>query len=128
MTGSRSSYVFARRAIDEIDEFSSETETPKYIKVFIQQEITEARRFLRTLRDEVHGAKSSLSQVNAMIGEMEAMNDPNKYFDSLMCLRDSRRKGNDKLLLLNESIAGVKEDISTLEGHLEIMDAAINSE
>ncbi|GJV90071.1 hypothetical protein Tco_1534009 [Tanacetum coccineum] len=98
MEGSGYSQVVARRAIDEITEFSGETETLKYMKV------------------------------SAMIAEMEAMNDPNEYFDSLICLRDSRRMGNDKLLLLNESIVGVEEEISTLEAHLEIMDAAINSE
>ncbi|GJX12308.1 hypothetical protein Tco_0204066 [Tanacetum coccineum] len=104
--GSGSFHVVARRAIDEIVEFSGETKTPKYMK----------------------GARSSLSHVNAMIVEMEAMNDPDEYLDSLMCLRDSRRMGNDKLLLLNESIVGVEEEISTLEAHLEIIDAAINSE
>ncbi|GJV44200.1 hypothetical protein Tco_1428736 [Tanacetum coccineum] len=97
--GFGSSHGVARRAIDEIVEFSGETETPKYMKVFIQQEIAEAK----------------------------SMNDLDEYFDSLMCLRDSRRMWNDKLLL-NESIDGVEEQISTLEARLEIMDVAINSE
>ncbi|GJW57374.1 hypothetical protein Tco_0104105 [Tanacetum coccineum] len=96
--GSGSSHVVTRHAIDEIAKFSGETETPKYMKV------------------------------NAMIVKMEAMNDPDEYFDSLMCLRDSKRMGNDQLLLLNGSIAGFKEEISTLEAHLEIIYTAINSE
>ncbi|GJV66232.1 hypothetical protein Tco_1477060 [Tanacetum coccineum] len=96
MAGSGSSHVVAKRAIDEIVEFSGETETPKSMKV------------------------------NVMIVDMEAMNDPDEYLDSLMCLKDSRRMGNDKLLLLNESIAGVEEEISTLEAHLEIIDCAVN--
>nr|GEU37961.1 hypothetical protein [Tanacetum cinerariifolium] len=90
MAGSRSFNIVARSAIDEITEFSGETETLKYMKV------------------------------NAMIIDMEAMNDLNKYFDSLMCLRDSKRMGNDKLLL-NESIVGVEDEISTLESHSEII-------
>nr|GEW09473.1 hypothetical protein [Tanacetum cinerariifolium] len=93
------SNVVARRAIDEIAEFSGETETSKYIKVFILQEIVESRRFIRTLCNEAQGAKSSLAQVNAMIAEMEAMNS-----------------------------LDAEEEITTLEAHLEIMDAAINSE
>nr|GEX18882.1 hypothetical protein [Tanacetum cinerariifolium] len=59
---------------------------------------------------------------------IEAMNDPDEYFDSLLCLRDSRRMGNEKLMGLNERIIAAKEEISTLESHLEIMDAAINFE
>ncbi|GKE49141.1 hypothetical protein Tco_1480399 [Tanacetum coccineum] len=103
MAGSGPSHVVARRAIDEIAKFSGETKTPKYMKVFILQEIAEAR-------------------------QMEAMNDSNECFDSLMCLRDSRRMGNGKLIGLNESIIVAEEEISTLEAHLEITDAAINSE
>ncbi|GKC03673.1 hypothetical protein Tco_0995283 [Tanacetum coccineum] len=57
--GSGSSHVVTRHEIDEIVEFSGETETPKYMKVFIQQEIAEARK-------------------------MEAMNDLDEYFDSLI--------------------------------------------
>nr|GFA48918.1 hypothetical protein [Tanacetum cinerariifolium] len=49
---SGSSNVVARRAIDEISECCDETETPKYMKV------------------------------NAMIAEMEAMDDPLEYADS----------------------------------------------
>ncbi|GKD64708.1 hypothetical protein Tco_1306816 [Tanacetum coccineum] len=60
--------------------------------------------------------------------EMEAMDDQEEYYDSLLCLRYSRRMGNDKLIGLNERIAEAEEEISTLEAHLEIMDAAIKSE
>ncbi|GJS94914.1 hypothetical protein Tco_0801882 [Tanacetum coccineum] len=103
MAASGPSHVVVRCAIDEIAEFSGETEMPKYMKVFILQEIAKAR-------------------------QMEAMNDPDEYFDSLMDLGDSRRIGNEKPMGLNERIAKAEEEISTLEAHLEIMDAAINSE
>nr|GEX87721.1 hypothetical protein [Tanacetum cinerariifolium] len=69
------------------------------MKVFILQEIAEARRFIR-----------------------------DEYYDSLRCLRDSYRIGEDKLRGLNETVDVVKEEISTLESHIEIMDAAINFE
>nr|GEW42473.1 hypothetical protein [Tanacetum cinerariifolium]GEW87272.1 hypothetical protein [Tanacetum cinerariifolium] len=118
MTAARPSNVVTRRAIDEIAEFSGETETPKYIKVFILQEIAEAKRFIKTLRDEAHGARSFLAHVNAIIVDIEAMDDHEEYFDSLMCLKDSRKIGNDKLMGLNERIAKAKEEISTLEAHL----------
>nr|GEV54371.1 hypothetical protein [Tanacetum cinerariifolium]GEW26656.1 hypothetical protein [Tanacetum cinerariifolium] len=98
MAGFRPSNVVARRAIDEMAKFSAQ------------------------------GARSSLAQVNAMIAEMEAMNDPEEYFDILMCLRDSKRMWNERLMGLNESIAAAEEEINTLEAYLEIMDAAINPE
>nr|GEU74480.1 hypothetical protein [Tanacetum cinerariifolium] len=79
------------RAIDEIPECCGVTETPKYIKFFIFQEITKCRRLIRVLRDEVDIAKSALGQVNAMIAEMESMDDPFEYADSLGCLKDSKR-------------------------------------
>nr|GEV55739.1 hypothetical protein [Tanacetum cinerariifolium] len=120
--------VVARRAIDEISECCGETETPKYIKFFIFQENTECRRLIRVLRDEVDIAKSALGQVNAMIAEMEAMDDPFKYADSLGCLKDSKRILGWKIMGLNQRIEDSEGEIRTFEGHLDIMDATINSE
>nr|GEV81395.1 hypothetical protein [Tanacetum cinerariifolium] len=85
-----SSNVVVRRAIDEISKCCGETETPKYIKFFIFQEITKCRNLIKVLRDEVDITKSALGQMNAMIAEMEAMNDPFEYADSLGCLKDSK--------------------------------------
>ncbi|GJZ53111.1 hypothetical protein Tco_0607996 [Tanacetum coccineum] len=92
------SNVVARRVIDKIVEFTGETETPKYMKV------------------------------NAMIAEMEAMNDQEEYYDSLRSLRDSRRIRNDKVMGLNELIAQAGDDIWTNESHLEITEAAIKGD
>ncbi|GJY19309.1 hypothetical protein Tco_0390800 [Tanacetum coccineum] len=100
MAGSGTTNVIARCVIDEIAKFSGETKTPKYMKVFILQEIAESRRFIRFQREEAQSARSSLAQ----------------------------RIGEDKLRGLNETIVAAKEEISTLESHPEIMDAAINSE
>ncbi|GKC31824.1 hypothetical protein Tco_1039118 [Tanacetum coccineum] len=107
MTVPGSSNVLERRAIDEIVKFGGKKEVPKYMKVFILQEISEARRYASVLRDEAR---------------------TEEVFDSLMCLRDSRRIANDKLLGLNDMIAEAGEEISTKEAHVEIMDAAIKSE
>ncbi|GKD09084.1 hypothetical protein Tco_1188769, partial [Tanacetum coccineum] len=120
------SNVIARRAIDEISEFSGETEIPKNMKVFISQEIAEAKRFIRVEREEAQAVRSSLAQVRAMVAEMEAANDLDEYYDSLRCLRESWRIGEDKLRGLNETIAAAEDEISTLELHLETMDTAIN--
>ncbi|GKA59047.1 hypothetical protein Tco_0758360 [Tanacetum coccineum] len=122
-----SSNVVARRAIDEISECCGETETPKYIKAFIFQEITESRRLIKVLNDEVDVAKIALGQVNAMIAEIEAMNDPSEYADSLGCLKDSKRILGWKIMGLNQRIKDTEGEIRTFEGHLDIMDATINS-
>nr|GEV37196.1 hypothetical protein [Tanacetum cinerariifolium] len=89
MAGSDPVNAIARRAIDEISELSRETKTPKYMKVFIMQEIVEARRFFRIQREEAQTTRSSLAYVRAMVAEMEAENDQDEYYDSLRCLRDS---------------------------------------
>ncbi|GJW53580.1 hypothetical protein Tco_0097665 [Tanacetum coccineum] len=118
MAASGSSNVVARRAIDEISECSGETETPKYMKAFILQEISESRHLIRVLHDEVDVAKTALGQVNAMIAEMEAMNDPFEYADSLGCLRDSKRMMGWKIMGLNQRIEDTEGEIKTFEGHL----------
>ncbi|GJT77423.1 hypothetical protein Tco_1044148 [Tanacetum coccineum] len=104
MAGSGPFNVIARLVIDEIFEFNGETETPKYMKVFISQEIAEARHFIRVQREEAQAVRSSLAQVRPMVAEMEAVNDLDEYYDSLRCLRESWRIGEDKPRGLNETI------------------------
>ncbi|GJW74535.1 hypothetical protein Tco_0133905 [Tanacetum coccineum] len=128
MAASGSLNVVARCAIDEIFKCSGETETPKYMKALILQEIFESRCLNRVLRDEVDVAKTALGQVNAMIAEMEAMNDPFEYADSLGCLRYSKRMRGWKIMGLNKRIEDTEGEIRTFQGHLDIMDATINSE
>ncbi|GJU84820.1 hypothetical protein Tco_1292366 [Tanacetum coccineum] len=48
-------------------------------------------------REEAQAVRSSLAQVRAMVTEMEAANDLDEYYDSLRCLRESWRIGEDKL-------------------------------
>ncbi|GJS26874.1 hypothetical protein Tco_0487494 [Tanacetum coccineum] len=95
---------------------------------FIFQEISECKRLIRVLRDEVDFAKSALGQVNAMIAEMEAMDDLFEHADSLGCLKDSKRILGWKIMGLNQRIKDTEGEITTFEGHLDIMDAKINSE
>ncbi|GJS76057.1 hypothetical protein Tco_0725938 [Tanacetum coccineum] len=66
MAAPRPSNQLARHAIDELMEFSEE----------IQQ---------------AHSSTNRLAQLNAMILEIEAMNDPEEFYDALFCLRDDKR-------------------------------------
>ncbi|GKF86593.1 hypothetical protein Tco_0254420, partial [Tanacetum coccineum] len=66
-----------------------------------------------------------LAQLNAMILEIEAMNDPEEVFDALFCLRDDKRVEYNTLMAINDVIAMEEEKLTTKEAHLEIMKGEI---
>nr|GEV27265.1 hypothetical protein [Tanacetum cinerariifolium] len=72
--------------------------------------------FTTVLRDEVDIAKSALGQVNAMIAEMQAMDDPFEYANNLGCLKDSKRILGWKIVGLNKRIEDTEGEIRTFEG------------
>nr|GEU89298.1 hypothetical protein [Tanacetum cinerariifolium] len=80
-----------------------------------QESVVELLAFM-VLRDEVDIAKSALGQVNAMIAEIEAMDDSFKYPDSLGCLKDSKR-------ILGWKIMGLNQMIEDTEGRSEPLKA-----
>ncbi|GKC08720.1 hypothetical protein Tco_1000330 [Tanacetum coccineum] len=75
-----------------------------------------------------YGASAGPSNVVARCAINEITEFSGRIFDSLMCLRDSRRMRNDKLMGLNEMIYEAEEKINTKEAHLEITEATIKSE
>nr|GEV77634.1 hypothetical protein [Tanacetum cinerariifolium] len=79
--------VVARRVVDDLVDFNGETSVPK----------------------------NCIAQLNVVIAEMEAMEDLDEVYDSLMSLRDTKRAENDKLMLLNDVIAKAEEEIKTQE-------------
>nr|GEY02835.1 hypothetical protein [Tanacetum cinerariifolium] len=83
----------AMRVIYELMELTEETQVPKYMKFFIKQQIAKTRRFINVMRKQAHSSKNRLAQLNAIILEMEAMNDPEEFYDVLFCLRDDKRVG-----------------------------------
>ncbi|GKD72104.1 hypothetical protein Tco_1330386 [Tanacetum coccineum] len=116
----------ARRAIDELMECSGETQVPKYMKFFIEQQIAETRRFINVMREQAHSSRNRLAQLNAMISEMEVMNDPEEFYDALFCLRDDKRVEYNTLMAINDVISKAEEKLTTKEAHLEIIEAEIN--
>ncbi|GJV10931.1 hypothetical protein Tco_1352472 [Tanacetum coccineum] len=84
-----------RRAVDELIEFSGETEPLRYMNFFKLQQISEGRHFLQHMLDEAQSSRSCLAQLNAMIFKFEAMNVAGELFDSLICLRDDKRVEDD---------------------------------
>ncbi|GJS72229.1 hypothetical protein Tco_0705070 [Tanacetum coccineum] len=108
----------ARHVVEELIEFSEETKPSRYMNFFKLQQIFKCRRFFECMHDEAQSSRSCLAQLNAMISELEAINDAGNLFDSLMCLRDDKRVESEKLSLLNEMIAMVEKDIATKESHV----------
>ncbi|GKD88180.1 hypothetical protein Tco_1363687 [Tanacetum coccineum] len=92
----------ARRAIDELMEFSGETQVPKYIKFFIEQQIAETRRFINVMHDQAQSSRNRLARLNAMISKMEAINDPEESYDALFCLKDDKRDEYNTLMDIND--------------------------
>ncbi|GKA42459.1 hypothetical protein Tco_0735119 [Tanacetum coccineum] len=68
------------------------------------------------------------TQLNAMIVEMEAIDDPNEVYDSLKCLREDMLAENDKLMGLNKFVVDAEEDIDMKEGHIQMLEAAGESD
>nr|GEY21771.1 hypothetical protein [Tanacetum cinerariifolium] len=91
-----------------------------------------ARTFKQMEEDRLEASSSNVVARQAIdelmkFSEMEAMNDQEEMYDSLMCVRDSKRIETHKLMGLNEMIAEAEEEISMKEARVEIMEASINS-
>nr|GFC83802.1 hypothetical protein [Tanacetum cinerariifolium] len=67
-------------------------------------QIAERRCFINRLREETNTARNFVGQLNALIAEMEALEDQGELFDTLMDLRDDREAARTKLQALNELI------------------------
>ncbi|GJW02624.1 hypothetical protein Tco_1561480 [Tanacetum coccineum] len=89
----------ARRVIDDLIEFSDETSADGYMSFF----------------------KNLVGQLNALIAEMEALEDQGKLFDTLMDLRDDREAAWIKLQGLNNLITQTEQEIETKEAQIQAM-------
>nr|GEU96226.1 hypothetical protein [Tanacetum cinerariifolium] len=87
----------ARRVINDLIEFSRETSVDGYVSLFKSQQITEIRGFIDRMRKEANTARNLVGQLNALIVEMEALEDQGKVFDTLMDLRDDKEAARTKL-------------------------------
>ncbi|GJX19026.1 hypothetical protein Tco_0221703 [Tanacetum coccineum] len=126
MKSSGSSRALAVRALDELAILSSETEVLKYMRFFFLQQIAEAKAFANMLRDQANNARDCIAMLHVMICEMEAMDDNLVVFDSLDCLKESKRLENNNLKDLSDLIAQTEEVIRLKEGYVDVMDLKIN--
>nr|GEX11996.1 hypothetical protein [Tanacetum cinerariifolium] len=100
--GGRNNLV-ARRVIDDLIDISGERSPLKYLKIFIEQKITDHRRFISRMRDEIRTSTNLISQLNALIVELEASGDYEEVFNLVMELRDDNRDEQDKWLISIET-------------------------
>ncbi|GJU07638.1 hypothetical protein Tco_1124068 [Tanacetum coccineum] len=111
----------ARRVIDDLIEFSGETSVDGYMSFFKSQQIAESRGFINRMREEANTVRNLVGQLNALIAEMEALEDQGELFDTLMDLRDDREAAQTKLQGLNELITQAEQEIETKEAQIQAM-------
>ncbi|GJY85783.1 hypothetical protein Tco_0499809 [Tanacetum coccineum] len=101
--------------------FIEKTSVDGYMSFFKAQQIAETRGFINRMREEANTSRNLIGQLNALIAEMEALEDQGEMFDTLMDLRDDREAANTKLQGLNALIAQAEEEIETKEAQIEAM-------
>nr|GEY45663.1 hypothetical protein [Tanacetum cinerariifolium] len=114
------------RVIDDLIDFSGETSVLKYMKYFFHQLIVDRRHFINRMCEEVQKSRNLITQLIALIAELEVFANPSEVFDTLMCLKDDRRAEETKLADLNDLITQAGEEIEVKKTHVEMMEAASN--
>ncbi|GJV23162.1 hypothetical protein Tco_1375857 [Tanacetum coccineum] len=71
--------------------------------------------------EEANTTRNLVGQLNALIAEMEALEDQGELFDTLMDLKDDREGANTKLQGLNALIAQAEQEIKTKEAQVQAM-------
>ncbi|GJU65051.1 hypothetical protein Tco_1246886 [Tanacetum coccineum] len=118
--------IVSKRVIDDLIDISGERSPPKYLKIFIEQQITDHCRFIARMRDEIRTSTNLISQLNALTAELEASGDYEEAFDLVMELREDKRDEQDKVADFNRLIIVAKEKIHGKEIDLEILEAESN--
>nr|GEV62149.1 hypothetical protein [Tanacetum cinerariifolium]GEV72353.1 hypothetical protein [Tanacetum cinerariifolium] len=121
----RNNFV-ARRLIDDLIDTSRERSPLKYLKIFIEQQITDHRWLIARMRDEIRTSTNLISQLNALIAELEAFGDYEEVFDLVMELQDDRRDEQDKVANFNRLIVVAEEKIHCKEIDLKMLEAEGN--
>ncbi|GJT19705.1 hypothetical protein Tco_0878411 [Tanacetum coccineum] len=120
--------IVSRRVIDDLIDINGERSPPKYLKIFIEEQITDHRRFIARMRDEIKTSMNLISQLNALIAELEASGDYEEVFDLVMELRDDRRDEQDKVADFNRLIAVAEEKIHGKEIDLDMLELSFECE
>ncbi|GKF32629.1 hypothetical protein Tco_0102427 [Tanacetum coccineum] len=123
--GSRNNLV-SRKVIDNLIDINGERSPLKYLKIFIEQQIIDHCRFIARMRDEIRTSMNLISQLNALIAELEAYGDYEEVFDLVMEFRDDKCDEQDKVAVFNRLIVVAREKIHGKEIDLEMLEAEGN--
>nr|GFB83265.1 hypothetical protein [Tanacetum cinerariifolium] len=123
--GGRNNLV-TRRVIDDLIDISRGRSPLKYLKIFIEQQITDNHRFIARMRAEIKTSMNLINQLNASVTELEASGGYEEVFDLVMELRDDRRDEQDKVADFNRLIVVVEEKIHGKEIDLKMLEAEGN--
>nr|GEU92999.1 hypothetical protein [Tanacetum cinerariifolium] len=111
----------ARCVINDLIEFSWETSIDGYMSFFKAQQIAKSCGFINRMCKKANTFRNLVRHLNALIAEMEALEDHGELFDTLIDLRDDREAAQTKLQGLNELITQAEEDIETKEAQIQVM-------
>ncbi|GKD62270.1 hypothetical protein Tco_1299779 [Tanacetum coccineum] len=124
MAGEGAGNVIVRRVTDDLIAYNGESSPSKYIKFFLEQKLSDTRRFMNWIRVEVATSRECLAQLTALVADFEAMENQDEVHDSLLAAKDARRCESAKFDALNEVMAEAMYEIETLESNVEILDDA----
>ncbi|GJS08525.1 putative transposon, En/Spm-like protein [Tanacetum coccineum] len=99
MAASGSNNIIARRVVDDLIDFNSET-----------------------ARAEAQTARNNLGQLRAMLAELEAMNDNGETKDPKLCLRADIHGEESRLKELEDVITAAEDRIQRKEAHVRLME------
>ncbi|GKC75095.1 hypothetical protein Tco_1125869 [Tanacetum coccineum] len=107
-----SSNVTPTPILDDIIALNGETEIPKMMKIFFEQQIAEEGAFTKYIRDKIADVKASLTRVRTAIREMESKSDKDAWKDVIDCFKETKNMLELKLSrltqLADENFDGVK--------------------
>ncbi|GJW82624.1 hypothetical protein Tco_0155769 [Tanacetum coccineum] len=122
MAASGSNNIIARRVVDDLIDFSSETDVPNYMRFFFLQQIAEIHGYVSRQRAEAQTARNNLGQLRAMLAELEAVNDNGETKDPKLCLRADIHEEESRLEELEDVIVAAEDRIQSKEAHVWLME------
>ncbi|GJW57164.1 hypothetical protein Tco_0686853 [Tanacetum coccineum] len=117
-----SSNVTHTPVLDELFAVSGETEIPKVMKIFFEQQIAEEELDGKYLVKKIADVKDSLKRVRKAIREMESKSDKEAWTDSLDCFKDNKTRLEVKLSRLTQLEYENAEGVKELKVHSAIME------
>nr|GEU50014.1 hypothetical protein [Tanacetum cinerariifolium] len=124
MAGEGVQNMIARRVTDDLIVFSEETSPSGTPSSFLEQKISESRRFVERMHSEVATSRDRIAQLNVVVVEFEAIENQEEVHDSWLAAKDARRGEQGRLDRLNEVIDDDLEEIGKLETNVEILEGA----